>query len=199
METQTSFIIPAGDPGLPALRLEMTEIFYAEQRIAEVAFVNEHKAPELLSTFNQAYLSLVKMRALLEMEAGAAQSHLNRRRSEVILEVATEVLKKKGLATSKDLREAVVDGDIQYQELQGRLQAIEVHLEWIKGKTKGIEMAYTSVKKILGDRPRLGGSTTSGYTSPDHKQETPVGGTIQSKVIYTPTDRKPSGFGGAKF
>jgi hypothetical protein len=194
METETAFIVPRGDPGLPALRLEMTDIYAAEQRIPEIAIVNQHKAPEMLALFNQAYLALTKMVAGLEMEMGSADRAAKKRRSVIVLDLADDILKNKGLSSSKDLRDAVVDADIMYAELQTRLETITAAREILRGKMKAIEMAYTSVKKILGDRPQLGGSHTASYTPSDPEQKTPVGSTVR----YTPISHKAkSGFGGA--
>jgi len=172
METETAFIVPRGDPGLAPLRLDMELVHYAESRIPEVAFVNAFKAPELLAVFNKAYLDLTKIVASLEVEMGAAELQANMRRSEVVLDVAPEVLSKRGLKTSEDLRTAVVDSDVKYIEYTRRLQTITAYRELMRGKMKSLEWAYNSVKKILGDRPQLGNNP---YQVHDGDQSTQVG------------------------
>jgi len=86
----------------------------------------------------------------------------------LLLDIAPRVLADRGLATSKDLRDAVVDSDVQYQECLERQGTIKAYQELLKGKSKALEMAYTSVKKILGERPMGGGG---GYNPNVHTPE----------------------------
>ena len=95
----------------------------------------------------------------------SAARHVNLRRSLLLLDIAPKTLADKHLATSKDLRDAVVDADHEYQELLERQGTIKAFQTLLEGKKKGIEMAYTSVKKILGDRP-LGGRWTTPVHTP---------------------------------
>jgi hypothetical protein len=191
METQTLLVVPRGDPSLGTLNLEMEFVYWAENRISEVATVNPHKAPELLAVFNKAWSELGKLRTKLKMELGTAQQQVNLRRGQVLLDEADGVLKGKGLATSKDLREAVVEVDSKFQELSARLHTLQVYEEWLEVKSKSLEMAYTSVKKILGERPGLGGGSTA-YPHHNGNQSTPAGGNENS------IPSGPKGFGGAK-
>jgi hypothetical protein len=168
MENESFIIVPRGNPGLKALQLNMQDVTVAEQRIGEIAYMTSQKAPELLSVFNRAFLELTRMLAWLEMESGSASRHVNLRRSELLLDIAPRVLADRGLATSKDLRDAVVDSDVQYQECLERQGTIKAYQELLKGKSKALEMAYTSVKKILGERPMGGGG---GYNPNVHTPE----------------------------
>lgn len=162
---ETLFLVPRGNPGLTPLQLNMQTIIDAEHRVGEVAIMTPEKAPEMLATFNRAYLDLTRMLSYLELEANSAARHVNLRRSLLLLDIAPKTLADKHLATSKDLRDAVVDADHEYQELLERQGTIKAFQTLLEGKKKGIEMAYTSVKKILGDRP-LGGRWTTPVHTP---------------------------------
>lgn len=172
MSSSVELVVPRGTPGMEPLRLDTTNIQRAESRIHEVAIVSATKAPELLAFFNMAYLDGTRIVAMLELELNNARRYCNGVRSVVMLDRAPTILKGKGLATDKnpggsaDLRQAVLDGDVEYQQALEREQQIEALLEMVKGKIKSFEMAYTSVKKILGEsgherrpNPYLSGDT----------------------------------------
>lgn len=158
MNNEVSIVVPRGVPGLAPVTIDITVLVRAEARIVEVAAVTPVKAPELLATFNIAFLEASKFIALVEQELVQAKRFADKRRSVVILDVVPQVLATKGLATAKnpmgseDLRRAILDGDEEYQKCLDRVNVIECYLELLKGKQKGIEMAYTSVKKLLGEQ-----------------------------------------------
>ena len=52
------------------------------------------------------------------------------------------------------MRDAVLGQDAEYQEALDRVQKTICVIELLRGKMKGFEMAYTSVKKIIGENPR---------------------------------------------
>ncbi len=150
-------VVPRGLKGHPPITMDLEEVLRAEGRIVEVALVTPMKAPELLATFNIAFLNCSKFIALLEAEHVLARREADKVRSVVILDRVPRVLAERNLTTAKnpagseDLRRAVLDGDAEYGEAMNRVDEISRWLDLMKGKQKGIEMAYTSVKKILGE------------------------------------------------
>jgi hypothetical protein len=156
-----SLIIPGILTNQPNTLLPVRGIYDAELRIKEVATVNEHKAPELLATFNITWLEIdshIKQATLLLHEAKKAA---NQRQSIVILDEVPKILVEKKLATarspggSEDQRNAILNLDKDYINLTDKVAQIECIVELLEGKKKAIEMAYTSVKKILGGEPSL--------------------------------------------
>jgi hypothetical protein len=197
MDSETFFIIPRGNPGLQPLQLNVETVIAAERRIPEVAFMTPHKAPELLAVFNKAFLDITRMLSALELEEGSATLHVNNRRSELILDIAPVELAKRGLATSKDLREAVADTDGKYQELLERRNAIKAYQMLLDGKKKSIEMAYTSVKKILGERqPFSSNYTPNTHTSAQTNSSVTAGDNISTAPKQIPASTR---FGKARY
>lgn len=131
--------------------IDLKAVHFIESRIREVATVNPHTAPELLMIFNQGYLELHRMVTMLSYEHLKAMDAANRVRSVLLLDTVPDLLKKKGLSSSKDLRDAIIDGDMGYQVAKDRVDQLEAVIELLKGKLKAIEWAYTSVKKILSE------------------------------------------------
>jgi len=121
-----------------------------------VATANAHKAPELLATFNIAYLDVKDVLLKLECLQIEASKDVNRRKAIVILDEVPKILAAKGLSNSRspggseDQRNAILDTDAEYLAANDRLSLIKAMIKLMEGKLKGVEMAYTSVKKILG-------------------------------------------------
>lgn len=150
-----SLVVPS-EEGKQPLLLPLTAIYETEHRIGEVATVNAHKAPELLAAFNIAYLNVKDYIVRLHLCLADAEKSSNTRKSIVILDIVPGVLKAKGISNarspggSEDQREAVLAQDVEYLKCQDRINMIKAIIELLEGKKQGFEMAYTSVKKILG-------------------------------------------------
>jgi hypothetical protein len=194
LSSNTEIVCPV--VGREPMVLDLTEIYVVEQRIDEVAFVTKGKAPELLATFNRAYLALHKAVTLLEYELVQANVEAEKVKAVVILDRAPGILEAKGLlkgqgrSGSVDQREAVLAQDSEYQEALDRTEKLKCIIKLLQGKLKGLEWAYTSVKKVYGD----GGSNLLDRTigPGSGSGEAPVGGTN--------ADPHPSvGFGRAKY
>jgi hypothetical protein len=151
-----SLIVPMG---AKTVLLAMDPIYDAERRVQEVATVNSHKAPELLSVFNTAYFTLNDHLTKLDLALVEARKAANLRRSVVILDLVPQILKQKGLSSarspggSEDQRKAILDADEPYLVLMDTVAQLEAMHELLDGKRKGFEWAFTSVKKIIGGEP----------------------------------------------
>jgi hypothetical protein len=157
MSTDTLFLVPRGVPGLAPLQLDLTVVHLAESRVQEIGFLTPQKAPELMSLFNKANLDLARYLAELTLERVQAEATVNNIKSVVVLDRAVDILKAKGLTTegnpagSKDLRDAVLNGDQEYQKALLTLNVIETYVELIRNKMRVMENSYTGAKKIIGD------------------------------------------------
>lgn len=139
------------------LTYDLTEINTAVSRIVEVSAVNDTKAPELLRTFNVAWIQGQDVANALAAMIVEAKREMERVKGIVVLDKMKTVLATKGLATTKnplgseDLRAAVLSQDPEYQESLERVAMLEAMRAIVKTKVDGLEMAYNSVKKILGE------------------------------------------------
>lgn len=153
----TTLQIPRALVTQPPLSVSVSTLYRAEGRIHEVAYVTVGKAPELLACLNEAWAEAAKALALVEREHVLAKRESDRIRSVVLMDRVQDVLRAKGLATAKnvvgsaDLRQAVLDADEEYRTALDRVTTIKCFYELIKGKQKAVEMAFTSVKKIVGE------------------------------------------------
>lgn len=187
--TGSTLTVPRGIPGLAPLQIDLQSVYKAESRIPEVAFVTPQKAPELLATFIEAYQLLNQSIVSLDFERSQAERASNRVRATILIDKMPEIIAKKGLATSRspagseDIRKAVLDLDPEYTSSLDKIDALHAAVELLKGKMKSIEMAYTSVKKIIGEGAYNFRNTN--LTNPVERQEAEEGSplpTIGSNV-----------------
>lgn len=152
----TTLQVPAGDGG-PGFELAMEKIYRAQQRLDEIAIVNDHKAPELISCFARAYADLTDYISRVTSEVVKAQNAVATRKATVLLDEAPRVLREKGVLSSRspggseDQRQAVLDLDVVYCTLRDRLQQLEAYVALLKGKQKDIENGYLAVRKMFGE------------------------------------------------
>jgi hypothetical protein len=138
--------------GQESMTLRLGSSYEAEARAPEVAAVTPTKAPELLVTFNKAYLDLGKAYAQLHLQHSRAEDALARRKAVILLDLAPGIAKAKGVASSADIRQAIIDSDTEYQGYKEMVDQLKATIEYIKTKIKFMENNYTAVKKIIGER-----------------------------------------------
>lgn len=176
--------------------LALRAIYEAESRIQEIAIVNAHKAPELLATFNIAYLKVKEHIVQLELMLCDAKQKLATRKSILTLDEVPRILKEKGLFVEKnpggneDQRQAIFNVDPEYIKNQDRVDIIKAMISLLDGKKDGLEWAYTSVKKILGGETNWADMNQNRNLSAPSQHPTTVGQT------YDPTSPR-SKFGGS--
>jgi hypothetical protein len=198
LQTATSIVCPLAE-GSPQV-IDLTDVYAIEQRIQEVAFVTKAKAPELMSRFNEAYLFVHKHISLLKYELVRSEVAANKLKSVILLDKVPMILEQKGLVSGKsragsaDLRDAILSQDEQYQEALDQTEKLKCIIELLKGKLEGFEMAYTSVKKILGEDAFSMLNRTMGSGTGD----APVG-CSNPDTIHLQEQPKSEGFGRAKY
>jgi hydrogenase maturation factor HypE len=92
------------------------------------------------------------MVAHLRYEQARATDEMNKVKARILIDKAPGILKEKGLTNSVDMRNAIIDTDPEYEEAKDRADRIEATVEYLKGKLKFMENAYTAVKKIIGEQ-----------------------------------------------
>jgi hypothetical protein len=129
----------------------MTSILRAESRVIEIAFVTPSKAPELLSTFVKACFDLARFYSELQLQHRLAERRSDKRRAVVLLEVVPATVSEKKLGSNAEIREAIVDTDIEYDASVTDAFEVEALLTLVKGKLQAMEEALHAVKKVLQD------------------------------------------------
>lgn len=147
--TSTALECPRGDGRGNPIRIDLYKMIEAESRLAEVAFVTLDKAPELLSTFNKTWLDVQRTVVTLRSEYVKAKEAVRRRKAVMMLDYVEDILKAKGLKSSADLREAVVDADEEYCQAKDREHQLASIISLLEGKMQAFENAYTAIKKLL--------------------------------------------------
>jgi hypothetical protein len=179
MTTNVSSIISTVS-GLAAdgLTIDVDRIKYATSRLNEVAFFNATKAPELLYTFTWAISEVADKLPTIGMAYDKAKAKLERRRAVVILDEAAEILKAKGLVSSKspngteEQRECIVLLDQEYQVLQDKVAELKAAYALFSSKLKDFENAYNSVKKLMDQNKSLNNENLySGIEGEDRVQD----------------------------
>lgn len=173
LKTNTSLVCPRSDGS--GLVIDLTVVHIAEDRIQEVAIVNQHRAPELLAVFNQAYLHIRENKNFLELESIEAHKVATKRKSVMLLDQIPDILEQKGLSNTKAHQEAVLALDPEYEKALEIAQHIDCVIALLETKMEAIVMAYNSVKKIIGqdgamdtrNRPGCGiGKASTGMSDP---------------------------------
>lgn len=149
--SQTALIVRVvpEDDNQGLMKLELRKILSAEARAEEIAVVTPQKAPELLALFNRAYLDASNFFARTKLEQARAEDELAQIRAEILIDKIPGILKEKKLSSSADVRQALIDSDPDYQDAKDRLARLDATVEYMKGKMKFLENAYSSVKKIM--------------------------------------------------
>jgi len=166
--------VPRALDGLDPIVLDMTEIRLAEARLMEVAMTNSLRAPELLATFNGAYLSVSRYLNYLEYELGLAERRFAETRAAFMIDELPGLLIEKGLATSRsplgseDIRQAFLDVNPNLRKIQELISNIKCHIGMLEISQTGFENGYNSVKKLLGN------DTSSWRSNPNLPQPAPA-------------------------
>jgi len=156
MNDLTVIRVPRADPNLPPLVLDMSEIYVALGRKEEVAVVNSHKAPELLSTFNIAFLNCSRLINALEYELGVAEQRIREIKAVILIDRMKDLLEEAGLSNprnplgSEDIRQAMYERDPEYKRAFQLADNIKCYIKNLVDMRKFFQNSYDSVKKIMG-------------------------------------------------
>lgn len=156
MDQMNIIRVPRALEGLEPLTLDMTDIRRADARQVEVAHTNASRAPELLMTFNMAYLNVSRYLTILQFEYDTAERKLDEARAVFLIDKLPALLVEKNMARasspmgSEDIREAFLAREPEIQRYRELLDNLRAHLGLLETMKKGFENSYNSVKKLLG-------------------------------------------------
>jgi len=142
-------------PTLPGrtdgLEVDLTHVYEVLGRISEVGSLSPMKAPELMSTFNKAYLVLGKYLNVVRLEEINAVAALNKRKSILVLDEIPTKLKEKHLKDTKSNIDAMMETDSDYVQIKDVVEQLAALQELLKHHLKSLEMGYTGAKKQIGE------------------------------------------------
>jgi hypothetical protein len=157
--TNESLTIPNPDPSnrgeatVLTLKYDMTRVFDAENRIAEISWLSTSRAPELLTKLSLALIDLGKYLSDLSYREAVAKRKARERRAVVVIEVIPSKLAEKKLSNNDTNREAVVDLDPEYSAASDVHSQIEAAFILVREKLRGMESAINAAKKVLDTLP----------------------------------------------
>ena len=194
------FTVPGGALEEPPIHINVTAIVEKEQRLDDVARVNSHTAPELLSTFNRCWLNLDKLCVALSDAKNKAKQSIDQVECELTIECTDEVIRGKGHSkASADLRKAWVGANSKLIQAKTRLIEISTVLDYMRGKQQAFKNGYESVKKLIN--PQLPTDNNPGkipepFTA-NRPKPVPIDEVIET-MGYDLEDELPAGFGKLK-
>jgi hypothetical protein len=160
---QNTLTVPRGTPGAGLMILDLAEVRQLEARKEEVVSVTKAKAPELMRAMEKGYTALVtQYLPMVGFELSQAEQATEERKAVVMLDEAPRILSEKGLTKpsnpsgTADQRENVLALDKEYKALRNTVEMLKAVEALLKGKAKGFEMSYQSVKKVYDNLDNFG-------------------------------------------
>lgn len=158
----TQLIIPRGRKNLPALRIDMLDIYKAEDRISDLRLANPMTLPDLITDFNLSIIRLGKVIAAVTLERREAEQELDEATSIAMLDKVDAVLAARNIKSTADTRNAAIVLDLDVKEARVKLDILKTIQELLQNKHQALEMAYYSAKKICDIQLKQPDSTNYG-------------------------------------
>jgi hypothetical protein len=150
----------------------MDEIYRAEQRLGEVAGLTPGKAPELLATYNQAWLDAQRYVVGLTHELDVAKAEANTRQATMVVDEIPAILEQKKLPNTVDVRKALIELDPTHKDLRERAAKIEAVIALLETKSKAFENAFTSIKRLISMNSYNYGAGRTNDAAPPKQNDT---------------------------
>jgi hypothetical protein len=149
LQAVESIEIARADGGL--IRIDLLRISRHLKQLERISLVNPHTAPSLLNALNEGWMDVNGLAQQATAELVKMRAQMKLRQAQVLVITTDAVLEKLGHSRpSKELRQAVVEIDPEYQRLREKADFIEVARDWLKLQADGLVNGYTAVKKIIG-------------------------------------------------
>lgn len=146
----TELLVPRGMLDATPLRLDMTDIYLAEQRLDEIKSVNPLTAPELKAFYNKVGNLTGKYLAWVEYEILQCEKNMKLEKARVTLDESVEAFKKfkeAGMKYNEDFREALCARDPKYSQLEDRLAMMTAVKALLKTKFDTFIRSYFSCQE----------------------------------------------------
>ena len=142
--------LPRGDLNKGSLQLDMSIIYAAESRIAEIRTINPATIADLIATFNEATNVTTKYVSWIKFEILRAKRNYDLAKATVILDkLPAEIarLKESGLKDNADFRSALYARDSECRQTKDIMDALEAAKAFLDAKIKSFERSYWDSKE----------------------------------------------------
>jgi hypothetical protein len=195
-------MVPRGIPNLEPMKIDMAEVYEAEDRLNEVRHVNPQTAPELSGYFNKVCNTVTKYLSWIEYDILMAEKYLGLAKAQVILDEAPaqfEKVKDKGIKFNEDFRDALVARSVECQKCLDTLNALKAVRALLDNKAKSFVRAYNSCRYLTNTKSQTPvPNFTSGHIGQTYDQPqknfmgvTRIGGVPMPQG--TPNEEDPEG------
>ena len=158
----TTLIVPTTKE---LLQLNLEDVYKAESRLPEIAFLNPGKANELCAFFNTAVKDIQKFISLVEYHIILAERERSLAKATVIIDKLPGLvakLKEDGMKPNDDWREAVVMRDTEYMRCEDIVSGLNAAKSMLVSKYDSFKRAYfVSYKEKEGHTSQLNTSFNS--------------------------------------
>lgn len=131
------------------LRFDLKNLFSAESRVEEIAFVTPQKGSELLAVFSVALRDLSTYLAQLHYHCATASKKKRERRAVVVVEVIPSKLAERKLSNNDSSREAIIELDPEYSAVCDVENEVEAAFIFVREKFRTIESHLNAIKKAM--------------------------------------------------
>ena len=147
--------VPRPQEGQSPFEIDLTLAYHGEASLPALASASSGNALSLIATFQRAYSSLARAYSLAYREVELATVMSRKRQAVLVLDMAPQILKEKGLSTARnaagsaDLRQAICYADDQYCKIENYRAAVESIKELVKLKLDSMRSATFAAQCIL--------------------------------------------------
>lgn len=160
-------LLPKGDLSETSpLVLAMENIYQAEGRLKDVMTCTPEKSSEMMGAMNIAANETAKYMAWIQYELLMAKKHFDKRKAILILDNFPDWLKKNGLKSNEEMREAFIIKDEEAFQLRDRIDCLTAALYLLENKLKSFVRAFNAARSVADSRR---GSAVAPLMSPGPK------------------------------
>lgn len=142
-------IIPSGKSLTGnSVKVDVTDVYKALDRISELQRANESSVAELMMTFNSAMVTTSHVIGIIQLELNYANATYEEERSICMLDRVEKVLIEKGHKSTADMRDAALNVDPVVKKWRERSDMLEVLNTFFNHKYNELREALYSTKKI---------------------------------------------------
>lgn len=136
-------------------KLQLDSLSDSREKATQAAFLTPEKLIEAASVHLDALFTIGKAVRVIKRHLNETNQHIARKKAELLLDTVPSVLQEKGFLTarskagSEDLRNAVIEANVDYQKLVGIQEEQEVLLDFMERSYRTVESALRVTNKAI--------------------------------------------------